>query len=245
MSTEEMTLTAPYEGQITMAVAKALAQSALLPAGLKGDPASVLLVMLTGRELGIAPMAALQLIYVVQGKPTLSAKLQLALLRRSGHKVREIEVTPDRVVLEGTHAITGDVVTVSYTIEEARASGLANKDNWKNYKPDMVYARASSRLANRLDPAAKGGMYAPEDFDVITVAQPASTPAEREAHQTEMIREVQSTTNMEERPEAAVMHRMVATAKGRRELIARLEGAHYRICSSRCPHIAEARNAAL
>ena len=176
----------------------------MLPYALKGKPSDVLLVMLTGRDLGIPPTFALNLIYVVDGHPTLSAKLQLALLRRSGHKVEEVECSPDRVTLRGTHAITGDVVTATYTYAEAEkatytswegeGSGrrkvtkkLTEKDNWQ-YREDMLYARCSSRLSRRLDPMATGGMYAPEDFGgsepgpgTVTVEVEASGPVTVEA----------------------------------------------------------------
>ncbi len=164
MSTE-ITLSEPQGGQITMALARALAQSSWLPKQMQGNPSDVLLAMLTGRELGIGPMAALRLIYVVEGKPTLSGQLQLALLRRAGHEIRELEATAERVTFEGRFMGRGDPITVTYTAEEAKAAGLSTKNNWKSYPSDMLYWRAVSRLARRLDPTATGGMYVPEDFD--------------------------------------------------------------------------------
>ena len=197
MSTE-VALGTPRQAEVTMALAKALAGAGMLPYALRNKPSDVLLVMLTGRDLGIPPTFALNLIYVVDGHPTLSAKLQLALLRRSGHKVEEIECSPERVTLRGTHAVTGDVVTATYTYAEAEKATytsweggegekrrkvtkrLVEKDNWQ-YREDMLYARCSSRLARRLDPMATGGMYAPEDFgasdpEPVTVTVEAVEP---------------------------------------------------------------------
>jgi hypothetical protein len=116
----DIALSEPQGGAITMGLARALAGASMLPKALQNKPADVLLVLLTGRELGIGATTALQLIYVVEGRPTYAAKLHLALLRRKGHRVQEIEVGPERVTLRGTHAVTGDVVTASYTIAEAR-----------------------------------------------------------------------------------------------------------------------------
>ena len=196
MSTE-VSLGTPRPAEVTMALAKALSEASMLPYALKKKPSDVLLVMLTGRDLGIPPTFALNLIYVVDGHPTLSAKLQLALLRRSGHRVEEIECGPEKVTLRGIHAVTGDVVTVSYTYAEADATSyaswegegdrrhkvtkkLTDKDNWQ-YREDMLYARCSSRLARRLDPMATGGLYAPEDFgasdpEAVTVTVEAVEP---------------------------------------------------------------------
>ncbi len=175
---------------INMRLARELAESRLLAAGLVGEPASVLLTMLTGRELGIGPMAALRLIYVVEGKPTLSGQLQLALLRKAGHRVKEVEVTPERVTLEGVHAITGDMVRVSYTLDEVPAANRGKK-NWRDYAHDMIYWRCVSRLARRLDPTAVGGMYSPDDFDqpseAVTVTVGATAPAEPETVASEVV----------------------------------------------------------
>lgn len=175
-TTMDLTLAEPQSGQITMALARALANSTWLPAAMRGNPSDVLIAMLTGRELGIGPMAALRLIYVVEGKPTLSGQLQLALLRRAGHEVREITATPELVEFEGRWKGRGDPIRVSYTAEEAKAAGLSTKHNWKSYPADMFYWRCVSRLARRLDPTATGGMYAPADFDeqeqgVLTVVE--------------------------------------------------------------------------
>ena len=196
--TTEVALGTPRPAEVTMALAKALAGAGMLPYALRNKPSDVLLVMLTGRDLGIPPTFALNLIYVVDGHPTLSAKLQLALLRRSGHKVEEIECSPERVTLRGTHAVTGDVVTATYTYAEAEKATytsweggegekrrkvtkkLVEKDNWQ-YREDMLYARCSSRLSRRLDPMATGGLYAPEDFgasdpEPVTVTVEAVEP---------------------------------------------------------------------
>ena len=196
--TTEVALGTPRPAEVTMALAKALAGAGMLPYALRNKPSDVLLVMLTGRDLGIPPTFALNLIYVVDGHPTLSAKLQLALLRRSGHKVEEVECSPERVTLRGTHAVTGDVVTATYTYAEAEKATytsweggegekrrkvtkkLVEKDNWQ-YREDMLYARCSSRLSRRLDPMATGGLYAPEDFgasdpEPVTVTVEAVEP---------------------------------------------------------------------
>jgi hypothetical protein len=53
----------------------------------QGAP-GVFLMAETGAMLGIHPVAALQGVHVIDGKPTLSANLLSALVRRAGHKIR-------------------------------------------------------------------------------------------------------------------------------------------------------------
>jgi len=176
VSTELALAEARTDPPITLALAKALAPATWLPDGMRNRPADVLLAMLTGRELGIGPMTALRVIYIVEGTPTIKATMQLALLRRRGHKVEEIVVTPLEVRLRGTHGGTGDVVEATYTMAEAEAvmiqhkSGpatrLVDKSNWKSYGADMIYSRCCARLARRLDETATGAIYSPADFGV-------------------------------------------------------------------------------
>src|SRR3954454_4478080 len=48
----------------------------------------VLLIAETGNMLGIHPIAALNGVNVIEGKPTISPALMSALVRRAGHKLR-------------------------------------------------------------------------------------------------------------------------------------------------------------
>ena len=65
-----------------------LAQAGLLPAAYRGKPANLLLVMEQAEALGIPTMAAINGVHVIDGKPTISAGLMSALVRRAGHKLR-------------------------------------------------------------------------------------------------------------------------------------------------------------
>lgn len=64
--------------------ARMMAGSSLVPQSLRGKPADVFLVLLTGRDVGIPVTAALRKVYVVDGQPSLAPQLKLALVRRQG-----------------------------------------------------------------------------------------------------------------------------------------------------------------
>jgi len=75
--------------------AEALSQSNLLPSAFRYQPANVLVGAEVGETLGLSPMAAIQNVHVIEqnvhvieGKPTPSAELVKALVRRAGHKLR-------------------------------------------------------------------------------------------------------------------------------------------------------------
>lgn len=70
------------KGLTELAVTLAIADNT--PSALKGKPAAVLAVFLTGRELGIPPMTALRNLHVIDGKVTVNPKVRAAMVRREG-----------------------------------------------------------------------------------------------------------------------------------------------------------------
>ena len=136
-----------------MELARVMAVSALLPQALRGKPADVLVSILYGQELGIAPMQAIQAIYVVNGRPTISAQLWVALARRAGHKVRVVEETPESCTVEVERADDpGHPTRVTYTLDQAKAAKLTGKDVWTGHRAAMLYARAVSTACRRACP---------------------------------------------------------------------------------------------
>src|SRR5262245_38290613 len=68
--------------QTIISQASVLVKTGFLPQAIKTAEQAAAII-LTGRELGIGTMAALQTINVIQGKPTVSPQLMLALIQRS------------------------------------------------------------------------------------------------------------------------------------------------------------------
>ena len=144
--------------------AQHVAKSTFAPKDFRNKPDEVYAALLTGLELGLGPMASMRHISLIEGKPSLSAAMQLALLRRAGHRIEVVEQTPTRCAIVGTGP-SGDRLEVSYTIEEAKHAGLAGKNNWTKYPADMLWARCVSRYARRADAGATLGIYSPADWD--------------------------------------------------------------------------------
>lgn len=154
-----------------MDLGRTLLKSGLLPNVLKG-PEAVVAVILKGQELGSPPMYALSNIAIVNGKPSISAEMMLALIyRRYGKRaIRIRETTGDRCVVE--YRMTGwdDVLSHTFTIEEARKAQLTGKDVWKAYPAAMLRARCISAVARMAFPECIAGAYVPgelgDDVDV-------------------------------------------------------------------------------
>jgi hypothetical protein len=115
-------------------------------------------------ELGFGPMASLRHIFVIDGKPALDSAMQLALLRRAGHRIEMVEETAERCAIKGTRP-DGVTLEVDYTLEEAKHAGIASKATWTKYPKDMLWARCVSRYARRADAGATLGLYSPADWD--------------------------------------------------------------------------------
>ena len=141
-----------------------LARTEFVPKAMRNNPAAVMAAILTGRELGVDAMASLREITIIQGRPNLSASLQLGMVRRAGHRV---EGTADakRAELVGTRGDTGETITVVWTLEDAARAGLATITDegtararsstgsplpWESYTQAMLWARAATELCRRL-----------------------------------------------------------------------------------------------
>jgi|GEM_PF-2063865 len=120
-----------------------------------------------GHELGISPFAALRTIYVVNGVPTCSGEMMLALIRRSGllatSNIEEL-TNPIGAKVTMKRKDTGEEISITFTMNDAETAGLANKQVWKNYPKNMCRWRAVSNVAKLLFGDVIGGLYTFEEI---------------------------------------------------------------------------------
>jgi hypothetical protein len=151
-------------------LAARLARSGLLPSALRGKPDDVLVIMLTGRGLGLDAMQSLRMIYVVEGRPSLSAEAMRALcLARPDvcQSFRMVESTDTRCTWEALRRGEREPSRVTWTIQDAQRAGLVGRGPWKSYPAAMLRARASADLARAVFPDLVGGLVASEELDEI------------------------------------------------------------------------------
>lgn len=106
-------------GIASLAVTLAMAQ--VVPKALRDKPADVLAVLLTGRELGVAPMTAIRTFHVIDGSVTVAPKMRAAMVRERGlgklwpHQPPQVSPCPalgpdhdgdDCLLCAGTNAVT-------------------------------------------------------------------------------------------------------------------------------------------
>lgn len=150
-------------------LSETLASSGLVPSSLRGKPQDVLVVMMKGRELGLAPMAALSSIHVIEGKATCSSDLLQAIIFASGKLefFELVESTPNKATYRAKRKDSPNVVEITWTMDDARAAKLDAKDNWRKYPAAMLRARAAADLAREVAPDVTHGLYDMDEADDI------------------------------------------------------------------------------
>jgi hypothetical protein len=153
--------------------AKLLSQAnGIVPRAYQGNPAAVAAIIMTGFELGIAPMTAMRELHLIEGKVSLSATLMLTLARRAGIRTRWL-------VTDATKATIGVIVpgqaeqTMTFSKEDAIAAGLWGKGNWSKHPAAMLRARATSGAIRAFCPEAIGGSVYESDSGEVTDGVPA------------------------------------------------------------------------
>lgn len=164
-----------------------IADTEFVPVAMRGRPAMVAACIMYGDEIGVGPMQALASIHVVDGRPFPSAELLRALVLREGHTLRIIEATGTSCTVLGIRAGRPDSegVRVTWTIEMARAAGLAGKGAWRSYPRALLVARASTDVCRMVFPdVVKGLGHVPDDpgiaadwDDLTTATGLPDTPA--------------------------------------------------------------------
>lgn len=148
-------------------LAKDLAVSSLLPAALRRKPEDVLVIVLTGAELGIAPMASARGIHVINGKAVFSADLMagIALTSKPCEYLIVVESSPTVCTYRAKRKGAPSEVKMSFTIDEAKSAGLLTKDSWRHYPADMLRARALGRICRTVFPDVLHGCYVEGEID--------------------------------------------------------------------------------
>jgi len=158
--------------------AKMLAQAnGIVPRAYQNNPAAVAAVIMTGFELGIAPMTAMRELHLIEGKVSLSATLMLTLARRAGIKTRWLK-TDNTVATIGVTVPGQQEQTLTFSAEDAKAAGLWGKGNWSKHPAAMLRARATSAAIRAFCPEAIGGsVYESESGELTDGAPPEPVTA--------------------------------------------------------------------
>src|SRR4051795_13390393 len=132
--------------------------------------------ILAGRELGIAPFAAMSDIHLVDGTPVVGARILAALVRQSSvYDYKVVEWTNERCSIDFYRHGEKLEPTVTFTDDDARRAGLdqPNRDgspsNHMKFPRNMKFARAMSNGVGLHCPDLTAGtpVYTPDELGVV------------------------------------------------------------------------------
>jgi len=155
-----------------IALSKLIAGSELAPKDYKGKPANVLIAMQMGAEVGLAPMAALQNIAVINGRPSLWGDAALGIVQVSPmyewHK-EEIKGEGDlRTAFCQVKRKNQEPYTATFSVLQAKKAQLWGKPGpWQTYPDRMLQMRARGfALRDKFSDALRGLILAEEAMDI-------------------------------------------------------------------------------
>lgn len=165
--TESMQVSEFIKGN--MEIGQVFAESGMF-ADIKSAAQAAVKIM-AGKELGLSAFESMASIYIVNGKLALTSKAMASLIKKS----KKYDYSVDELTAEICQITFYDIskeehrpLGVSeFTFKDAAKAGLVNKDVWRNYPKNMLFARALSNGARFYCPDAICGYYATEEFQDI------------------------------------------------------------------------------
>lgn len=126
-------------------LAQAISISGLAPKSMD-KPEQIMVAIMAGAELGLAPFQAIQSFAVINNRPTLWGDALVAVVLARGVRVRErIEGEEEAMIArcEVERPDTGEVIERTFSVADARKAGLwAKSGPWQSYPKRMLAARA-------------------------------------------------------------------------------------------------------
>lgn len=157
----------------------ALAASGMAPRGMD-KPEQIMVAIMAGAELGLAPFQSLQSFAVVNGRPTLWGDGLMAVVRGRGVKVRETMEGEGDTLLARCHVTrpdSGEEIERTFTVADAVKAGLWGKQGpWQQHPKRMLQMRARAfALRDGCADMLRGIQVREEveDYQHVRVVQPA------------------------------------------------------------------------
>lgn len=146
---------------------KAAAVSDILPTAYRNKPGNILVAVNYGASMGLQPAESLYRIHVIEGKPTMSAELIAAQVRKHGNKLH--------IYKDYEHmSVTAEIIRSddpdfkfreTRNMEWAKRMGLAGKKNWVKDPMTMLKWRAITAVAREACPECLyGAGYTPDEM---------------------------------------------------------------------------------
>jgi hypothetical protein len=152
-----------------MSFGKMVAESDFAPKDFRGKPASCVLAIQAGAEIGLSPMQALQSIAVVNGRPSIFGDAALAVVKACPvceYVTETVEGDGEQMVATCTAKRRGypSATVVKFAVADAKKAGLWGKSGpWTQYPKRMLQMRARGFALRDAFPDALRGMVTAEE----------------------------------------------------------------------------------
>lgn len=141
--------------------------------------AQAVVKIIAGRELGLSPIESMTNIFFVNNRRALTSGIMASLVKKSKKYDYQIKKLDNEECVLEFFQVVGDKKELSgesvFTIKDAAKAGLVNKDNWKNYPKNCLFARALSNGVKWFTPDAVCGYAVEEMEDIGPLAEPKPT----------------------------------------------------------------------
>jgi hypothetical protein len=158
-------------------IAQQMIDSGIVPKSFT-EPSAVVAACEMGAELGLKPYVALNNIYVIQGRPTLSAASMVALVQSRGVAVKVLEDCKAFEHADGTEdarttiKIYRKIKELDMVMEydhskswaECEIAGWTEKENWSKYPKNMLRARTISEALRLYCADILQGIYSTDEI---------------------------------------------------------------------------------
>lgn len=139
-------------------VAKAFMDSGAIPTGIKNAP-QMMMILQAGREVGMGPIESLGAFYFVNGRLSMYGDRVISQVMKAGHIVEWGECNDEKATVKITRIDTGKSMEETYTLEQAKKSGLVKQGNpWERFPGRMLKYRVFSNVAHYIVPDALNGV---------------------------------------------------------------------------------------
>lgn len=205
--------------------AKYISSSQLVPAAMRSTPdcdrsADTFLIIQKGNRLGLLPADALQMIYILGGRTSMSVKAKAGICRKYGTWTTTFDGLNATAKVEGyrfdrpnqkeSFTYTGTDAAIAGRMEkDANGQWVGTQATWKTMWPDMLRARALSHFLDQVFPDVVGGFVDETyDLDVENDTKAATDNKEKAEQLIKKARSKKSTvqTASKEMPSLVIKH---------------------------------------
>lgn len=131
--------------------------------------------IIAGKELGFSPIDSMTNIFFVKDRRGLTSAALALLIKKSNKYDYIVEKLEEKECVIAFYKVTEKenilIGKSSFTFADAAKAGLVNKDNWKNYPRNCLFARALANGIRWYTPDVVCG-YAIEEMEDLPVAKP-------------------------------------------------------------------------